>query len=60
MDFNAFTIKESLEWVQNTCCEDINIRCCKFINIAKINYELLCDVKTLLGFACVFPLLEIV
>jgi hypothetical protein len=60
MDLDAFTIKESLEWIQNICCEDINIRCCKVINIAKINYELLCDVKILLGFACVFPLLEIV
>jgi hypothetical protein len=60
MDLDAFTIKESLEWIQNTSCEDIGIRCCKVINIAKINYELLCDVKTLLGFMCIFPLLEIV
>jgi hypothetical protein len=28
------------------------------IEIAKVNYELLCDVETLLGLACVFPLLE--
>jgi hypothetical protein len=29
------------------------------INTTKVNYELLCDVGTLLGFTCVFPLLEI-
>jgi hypothetical protein len=28
------------------------------IDNTKINYELLCDVKTLLGLACVLPLLE--
>jgi hypothetical protein len=30
------------------------------INTTKVNYELLCDVETLLGFMCIFPLLEIV
>jgi hypothetical protein len=30
------------------------------INTTKVNYELLCDAETLLGFTCVFPLLEIV
>jgi hypothetical protein len=29
------------------------------IDNTKINYELLCDVKTLLGLACVLPLLEV-
>ncbi len=30
------------------------------INTTKVNHELLCDVETLLGFTCIFPLLEIV
>jgi hypothetical protein len=60
MDLNVFTIKKSFEWIQNICCENINIRCCKVINIVKVNYELLCNVKTLLSLANVFPLLEIV
>jgi hypothetical protein len=60
MDLNLLTIKKSFEWIQNTYCEDIGIRCYKVINITNINYELLCDVKTLLGLACVFPLLKIV
>jgi hypothetical protein len=29
------------------------------IDNTKLNYELLCDVKTLLGLACVLPLLEV-
>jgi hypothetical protein len=28
------------------------------IDIAKANYELLCDLETLLGLTCVLPLLE--
>ncbi len=28
--------------------------------IAKVNYEILCDAKTLLDLACVLPLLEVV
>jgi hypothetical protein len=28
------------------------------INVAKKNYELFCDVETLLGLACLLPLLE--
>jgi hypothetical protein len=30
------------------------------ITIAKVNYELLCDAKTLFGLACVLPLMEMV
>ncbi len=30
------------------------------IEIAKNNYELLCDAKTLLGLTCILPLLELV
>jgi hypothetical protein len=30
------------------------------VQITKANYELLCDVKMLLGLACVIPLLEMV
>jgi hypothetical protein len=30
------------------------------VQTTKVNYELLCDVKTFLGLACIMPLLEIV
>jgi hypothetical protein len=30
------------------------------INITKVDYELLCDAKMLLGLACITPLLELV
>jgi hypothetical protein len=30
------------------------------INITKVNYELLCDAKMLLGLACITPLIELV
>jgi hypothetical protein len=30
------------------------------IDIAKTNYELMCDPKTLMGLSCIIPLLELV
>jgi hypothetical protein len=30
------------------------------IDTAKTNYELMCDPKTLMGFSCIIPLLELV
>jgi hypothetical protein len=45
-EYKAFVVKMAIDSVS--------------VQITKVNYELLCDVETLLGLAYVIPLLEVV